>query len=104
MGWQPAAQLFVIKIRVQVRQDGAARLDASYPFQRIVDAKMARVRAVAQGVQHPDIHALQSRGACSGQPAEVAGISKPAKPKAERDDAAMRLQQGQSGERPPLPH
>ena len=89
---QLAAQYLVIEIGVHVGQDGAARLDALDPCQRVVEREMAWMRPVAQRVDDPEIETCQGRDALRRDVAEIGRIGEVAEPKAKRRDIAVLLQ------------
>ena len=81
---------------MQVRQDGAPRLDARDPLNGIADAEMARMRRVAQRIDDPDIKPGEFTQTVIRQVGEVAGVGQSAKPEAQRVDVAMALEERQN--------
>src|SRR5262249_56279327 len=91
VGRQPRLELLVVEIGVQVGQDRPARLDPLDPAERVGDAEMARMRAVAQRVHDPDLESLQRRDAPLRQATEVARVGKRTETEAPRGDIAVLL-------------
>ncbi len=56
---QLAPQFLVVEIDVQVREDGAFRLQDCDPFERLLDGEVARMRDVAQRVDYPQVEAAK---------------------------------------------
>src|SRR5687768_433735 len=75
MGRQLAPQGFVVQIRVHVGEDRALGLEALDPAERICNAPVARMRLVAQCVDHPNVQPGECRRARGGQAAQIAGIA-----------------------------
>jgi hypothetical protein len=65
---------------MHVGDDGAARLEAVDPGQRVIDAEMAGVAGIAQPVDDPEIEILQERPALGRNVAEVGRIGGVADP------------------------
>src|SRR5436190_19394471 len=59
--WQALTQHLVIDVRMHVGDDGAARLDALDPGQRVGHAEMAGMRGIAQAVDDPEIEIFEQR-------------------------------------------
>ena len=57
---------------MEIGQDGASRLHAFYPAERVIDTEMAGMGSLPQSVHHPDIQPLQGRDAGRWQATEIA--------------------------------
>src|SRR5262245_9305054 len=88
---------------MEIGQDRAPGIDAPDPGQRIIDAEMARMRAVAQRIHDPDFGPRERSHARLRQAAQVAGIGKRAEAKTQRRNIAVLLQDGQGLDRTALP-
>ena len=103
MGGSRLAQLVVVQVRMQIGQDRPPRPELLDQRERFVDAQMAGMRFVTQGVDDPDVEVGERREALRRQPDQVAGVGEPAKAEAERGDVAMLLQDRQAVMAPPAP-
>src|SRR5579859_2621992 len=75
LGRQLAAQMVVVEISVQVREDGAARLEALDPGERVADREVARVWAVTQRIDNPHVEPGERGRAFVRHAAEVARVA-----------------------------
>src|SRR6266536_2214009 len=64
---QAALELGIIEVRMQVGENRPPRPDPLDPGERLLDAEMARMRPVAQGVDDPEIETGERGDARLGQ-------------------------------------
>ena len=84
-------------------QDGAFRLQPFYPFQRLTQGEMARMRPWSQGVQNPDVETSEQPFCLGIKAAHIGRIGETGEAERQRRDTAVNLADRQGGEGAPLP-
>jgi hypothetical protein len=87
---QALPQHLVVQIGMHVGDDGALRLEAIDPGQRVADAEMAGMVRIAQAVDNPEVEIFEVRPAHFRNIADVGRVGGGAYPIAERRDVSMR--------------
>src|SRR3954447_20525980 len=88
---------------MHVGNDGAFRLEALDPRQRVADAEMAGVAGIAQPVDDPEVEVFQRRPAFLGNVVKVGRVGGGSDPEAQRWDPAVVNQEGGKLYRTALP-
>ena len=100
---QALPQHLVVEIGMHVGDDGAARLEAIDPGQRVVDAEMAGMPGIAQPVDDPEFEMFQKRPARGRDVADIGRVGGLADPIAERRNIAVLQEERRKRHRTALP-
>src|SRR5207244_10242492 len=103
IGRQLGGQRGVIEVGMEVGQDRPLGVKALDPAERVGDREVAWMREVAQRIEDPHVEVFEQPYAARIDIAEIARISEPAEPEAERWNIAVLLGNRYGHDRAALP-